>query len=334
MSVEASLAAPDRAAVAVDVLARARSVVAPALEATLTRLSPELADSVAEHLSGGGKHVRAGLVLVSAAACGADERSAIDGAIAIELVHNFSLVHDDIIDSDEERRHRPTMWSSHGISHAIIAGDALATVAFQALLDPPTPERARAAALLADATQSMISGQALDMAFERRNTVTLSECMEMVVGKTGALLMCATQLGAVLGGAGEATIDALGAFGHHLGIAFQAIDDVLGIWGDPSVTGKPVGSDLRRHKMTLPICIAQAAGVELGSRWRTGDLVSDEDVAVATATLESCGARRSTLELGERHLGEALAALARVPLLREPRDELVAIADYVVARDR
>jgi geranylgeranyl diphosphate synthase type I len=334
VSVEATLAAPDSAAVAVDVLARARSAVAPALEATLPRLSPELGDSVAEHLSGGGKHVRAGLVLVSAAACGADEHSAIDGAVAIELVHNFSLVHDDIIDNDEERRHRPTMWSNHGISHAIIAGDALATAAFQALLDPPTLERARAAALLADATQSMISGQALDMAFERRDTVTLSECMEMVAGKTGALLMCATQLGAVLGGASETTIDALGAFGHHLGIAFQAIDDVLGIWGDPSVTGKPVGSDLRRHKMTLPICIARAAGVELGSRWRTGDLVSDEDVAVAAATLESCGARRATLELGERHLGEALAALTRVPLLREPRDELVAIADYVVARDR
>jgi geranylgeranyl diphosphate synthase type I len=332
VSVETSLvAAPS---VALDVLARARSAVAPALAATLPRLSPELSASVGEHLSGGGKHVRAGLVLVSAAACGGDERAALDGAVAIEMIHNFSLVHDDIIDTDEERRHRPTMWSSHGVSHAIIAGDALATVAFQTLLDPPTPTRARAAALLADATQSMISGQALDMAFERRDSVTFEECMEMVAGKTGALLRCATQLGAVLGGAGDEAIDALGAFGHHLGIAFQAIDDVLGIWGDPGVTGKPVGSDLRRHKMTLPICIARAAGVELGSRWRTGDLENDEDVAAASAALEACGARRATLELGERHLAESLAALDRVQLAREPRDELIAIADYVVARDR
>jgi geranylgeranyl diphosphate synthase type I len=334
MSIETALKAPPRAGVAADALARAGSVVVPALEATLPRLSTELRTSVGEHLLSGGKHVRAGLALVSAAACGAEELAALDGAVAIELVHNFSLVHDDIIDNDVERRHRPTLWSDHGVSHAIIAGDALAIVALQVLLDRPTPERARAAGLLADATQSMISGQMLDMAFERRETVGLSECIEMVVGKTGALLKCASQLGAVLGGASEAAIDALGVFGLHLGIAFQAIDDVLGIWGDPDVTGKPVGSDLRRHKMTLPICIARAEGVELDSLGRPGHEVSDEDVAAASAALEACGARHATLELGEQHLAEALGALDRVPLAREPREQLVAIADYVVARDR
>jgi geranylgeranyl diphosphate synthase type I len=332
VSIETVIKAP--AGVAVDVLARTRSVVAPGIEATLPRLSPELRNSVGEHLSSGGKHVRAGLVLVSAAACGADELVALDGAIAIELVHNFSLVHDDIIDNDVERRHRPTMWADRGVSHAIIAGDALAIVALQVLLDRPTSSRVRAAALLADATQSMISGQALDMAFEHRDDVALSECIEMVVGKTGALLQCAAQLGAVLGGASEPAIDALGAFGLHLGIAFQAIDDLLGIWGDPTVTGKPVGSDLRRRKMTLPICIALAAGIELGSKWQSGHLESDEDVATASATLEACGARQATLELGERHLAQALAALERAPLAREPREHLVAIADFVVARDR
>jgi geranylgeranyl diphosphate synthase type I len=334
MSVETSVAAPTTAVAAVDVLARARSTVASPLEATLTHLSPELAASVTEQLTGGGKCVRAALALVSAAACGADECVALDGAVAIELVHNFSLVHDDIIDRDEERRHRPTIWSTFGVSHAIIAGDALATVAFQVLLAVPTPERARAAALLADATQSMISGQALDMAFETRRRVTLTECMEMVVGKTAALLKCATQLGAVLSRADEPAVESLGAFGHHLGIAFQAIDDVLGIWGDPAVTGKPVGSDLRRHKMTLPVCIAQAMGVELDDRWQAGEVASDDDVATVSGALEDCGARGATLDLGQRHLSEALAALDRVPLAPEPRDELAAIADFVVARDR
>jgi geranylgeranyl diphosphate synthase type I len=336
MSTETTMVSAKASPIADDVLRRARALVQPELNAALRRLSPELHTSLEDHLAAGGKFLRAGLVLLSAVACGGDEHAGLDGAVAIELVHNFSLIHDDIIDGDLERRHRPTLWSEHGINHAIISGDALATVAFQVLLEVPTPERAGAASLLADATQAMIAGQAQDMALEKRATATLDECIEMVSGKTAALLRCAACLGAVLCGAPDSTISALWEFGHHLGMAFQAVDDVLGIWGEPAITGKPVGSDLRRRKKTLPICIALSQGVDLGAAigGPGHDEVTDEEVEVITSRLDCCGARKATMDLGERHTSDALAALDRVPLTGRSKEQLTAVAAYVVDRDR
>jgi geranylgeranyl diphosphate synthase type I len=322
--------------VATESLARARSVVTPALESAVLQLNPELRSAVRHHLAGGGKHVRAALVLLSAAAVGADERVGIVGAVAIELVHNFSLVHDDIIDGDIERRHRPTVWAEYGVGHAIITGDALATLALQILLEDPTRERVSAAVRLAQATQAMIAGQSEDMASEQRPSLSVDECLHMEAGKTGALLSCAASLGAVLAGAPGPTIDALADFGGHLGVAFQAIDDVLGIWGEPSLTGKPVGNDLRLHKKTLPVAVACATAGEVPDRLKSllRAELSDGDVEVAARLLDECGAREQTMAIGESHLQAALGALERVPLELGPSAELAAIAHYVTARDR
>ena len=164
MTVVSSPATHEGAQLAAESLARAKALVVPALDGAVLRLCPQLRPAVAEHLAGGGKLVHAGLVLASAAASGAGEATGLVGGVAIELVHNFSLVHDDIIDRDLERRHRPTMWAEHGVGHAIIAGDALVTLAFQILLEEPTSERMGAASHLAEATQAMIAGQAEDMA--------------------------------------------------------------------------------------------------------------------------------------------------------------------------
>jgi geranylgeranyl diphosphate synthase type I len=291
---------------------------------------------VSEHLAGGGKFVRAGLVLSSATAAGAEADAAVVGGVAIELVHNFSLIHDDIIDRDLERRHRPTVWAEHGVGHAIIAGDALATLAFQVLLEEPSAERVRAAVRLGEATQAMIAGQAEDMASELRDSLSVEECLQMEAGKTGALLSCASAMGAILAGAPAPTVDALADFGRHLGIAFQAIDDVLGIWGEPSVTGKPVGNDLRQHKKTLPIALALARGGDLPAslaRLLEHDL-TEAEVQKATRLLEECGARDETMAIGETQLVAALGSLERVPLELRPRSELAAIARYVTERDR
>jgi geranylgeranyl diphosphate synthase, type I len=320
-----------------DLLERARAVVGPQLSSVVGRLSPELRAAVDHHLAGGGKYVRAALALISAAATGGDDAAAIPGAVAIELVHNFSLVHDDIIDGDLERRHRSTVWAEYGVGHAIIAGDALVTLAFQVLLAEPTPERVRAAARLGEATQAMISGQAEDMASERRATFGVDECLHMEAGKTGALLSCAACFGAILSGAPETQVEALADFGRHLGVAFQAVDDVLGIWGEPVVTGKPVGNDLRMHKKTLPVALglerAPAAAGELPRLLQAGDL-EDADVTRAAGLLEQCGARRTTMAIGESHLRAALRALDRVPLAGGSRAELESIARFVTARDR
>ena len=336
MTALTSLTRSDSPTAAEESLARARSLVAPALEAAVLRLSPELRPAVGELLSCGGKYVRAGLVVVSAAAAGADEHVGVVGAVAIELVHNFSLIHDDIIDGDLERRHRPTLWAEHGVGHAIIAGDALSTLALQLLLEEPTAERVKAAGRLVEATQAMISGQAEDMAFERQSSLSVEDCLHMEAGKTGALLSCAAALGAILAGAPTSTVDALADFGRHLGVAFQAVDDVLGIWGEPSVTGKPVGNDLRQHKKTLPIAIALGRSAEQPDSLRSlldGQL-TDADVLEATRLLEQCGARHETMAIGDAHLRAALAAIDHVPIAGRPRAELAAIARYVTARDR
>ncbi len=313
----------------------ARMVESP-LRESVERLSPALRPPVVHHLAGGGKGVRAALTLVSATATGASEEAAVVGAVAVELVHNFSLIHDDVIDGDRERHHRSTVWSEFGIGQAIIVGDALAALALEVLLEEPTPRRVRAARCLVDATSAMIAGQADDMAFEARPSVTVAECLAMVRGKTSALFSCAASLGAILGGAPEEVVSALAAYGSHLGTAFQAVDDVLGIWGEPTRTGKPVGSDLVAQKKSLPVAIALARPGETGSE--LGRLLhgamSPADVERAGAVLTLCGAQEETMELATAHLEDALAALDRVPLASGPKNELVALARFVTDRDR
>jgi geranylgeranyl diphosphate synthase type I len=183
----------------------------------------------------------------------------------------------------------------------------------------------------------MISGQAEDMASEARASLRVDECLQMELGKTGALLSCAACLGAVLAGAPEVEVEALAAFGRHLGIAFQAVDDVLGIWGEAIVTGKPVGNDLRMRKKTLPVALAMeganAAGDELSGLLRRSEL-SDADVTRAGLLLEQCGARREAMAIGESHLEAALRALDSVRLVPASRAELESIARFVTARDR
>ena len=325
---------PNANAAASASLTRAAQIVAPALDAAGERLSPSLQDPVHHHLAGGGKRGRAALSLLSASAAGATEETGVVGAVAIELIHNFSLIHDDIIDGDTERRHRATVWSEFGIGKAIIAGDALATLALQVMLEHPTAERVRAAVCLAG--DHDLGGQGDDMAFESRPSVTVAECLAMERGKTSALLACAVSLGAILAGAPDATVAALAEFGSHVGTAFQAVDDLLGIWGEPARTGKPVGSDLVQHKKTLPVSIALArAGDDLPElrQLLEGDL-SPADMERARSLIEDCGARDATVTLADEHLDLALAALDRVSLVPGPRSDLVAIARFVTERDR
>ncbi len=315
-------------------LDRYGQLIGPAIDEVLAGLHPALQPALRHHFGGGGKGVRGALVLLSAAAVGAPEAVAMPGAVALELVHNFSLIHDDVVDGDEERRHRPTVWARFGLGQAIVGGDALALAAIELLLADPTPPRVRAAAVLAQATQAMIGGQADDMAFEGRPTVTVEECLAMEAGKTGALLACAASLGAILGEAPDVTVAALAEFGAHVGIAFQAVDDVLGIWGDPSVTGKPVGSDLLQRKRTLPVTVVLAAGgrrAEELAELLDGPL-GPAELARATELLES--GRRQALTVAEAHVENALASLASVELAPGPAAELAELAHFVSERDR
>ena len=178
----------------------------------------------------------------------------------MELVHNFSLLHDDIMDGDTERRHRPTAWTVYGVGAAILAGDAMLALAQDILLEDKAPQSLWAARCLSAAVQRLIAGQGADLAFERRDDVTLAECQEMAGDKTAALMACACSIGAIHVGAPPAVAMGLAGFGAHAGLAFQLTDDLLGIWGSPAVTGKPVRSDLRARKKSLPVVAALQAG--------------------------------------------------------------------------
>jgi geranylgeranyl diphosphate synthase type I len=330
-----------------DALARARDAAHPTMVAAVERLNPELRRIAAYHLGwcdehgapsarAGGKGVRPALATLSAEAAGADADAGVPGAVAVELVHNFSLLHDDVIDGDRERRHRPTVWALYGIGPAVLVGDALLTLGHQILLEHGRAGAA-ASAELTDAVAAMIGGQADDMAFEGRADVSTEECLGMVAGKTGALLSCAAAIGAVLVGAPTAVADSLRSYGAHLGVAFQAVDDILGIWGDPERTGKPRGNDLSTRKKSLPVVFALDAGDrhladELRRLLLNGPLDADA-VTRATELVEDCGARHATEALARDHLDAACRSLDGAGLAATACAELADLARFVVERE-
>ena len=331
-----------------EVLQRNGALVQPALRAAVARLSPGLAgparyhfgwvDAHGQPLPPGrhGKGVRPTLAVLSAQAVGAPAEVALPGAVAVELIHNFSLVHDDIVDDDAERRHRATMWKVFGVGDAIIVGDALMGLALEVLLEEPTASRTRAAADLTRATMAMIAGQYMDMSFNPRQGVDMAQCWEMVSQKTGALLAHASAVGAILADAPPDSIEALRRFGMELGLGFQALDDLLGIWGDPSVTGKPAGNDLRERKMSIPvtaaICSDTEAGRELASLYAR-DHLGDTEVARAADLVELAGGRATTAAAAKSRLQSAVEAISSADLEPGPAGELLAIAHFVVDRE-
>jgi len=329
-------------------LNRVMELVEPELVNSVKKLSNELLPVIEYHFGwktikgieapeDTGKRLRPSLAVLSAEAVGRDMEVAIPGAVAVELIHNFSLIHDDIIDGDKERRHRPSAWTAFSIEDALIAGDALHTLAFQVLLEENTPERVQAARRLVDATTTMISGQAADMTFDDLPTVSFEECLKMEAAKTGALLGYSSSVGAILSGADKNTCNALEVFGYELGLAYQAVDDVLGIWGDPKITGKPAGNDLREKKKSMPVSIVLSANnsdsEKLLEIFSTKEDLDEEEIVRASALIENAGGREATLEEADEHLKRAIEFLNNADIRKETFCELEEIAHFVVNRD-
>ena len=286
---------------------------------------------------GSGKGLRPALALLSARAAGQPAETGLPAAVAVELVHNFSLLHDDVIDGDAERRHRPTAWAAFGVGPAILAGDALLNLAGEVLGETAAPGAREAADSLATAVRRLIAGQAADIEFEQRSTVGLDECLQMARDKTAALLSCSAALGAVLHGAPAALTGGLAGFGERLGLAFQLVDDLLGIWGTPERTGKPVGSDLRTRKKSVPVVRALTSGVPAASRLAElyampGELTRDE-LDLAAGLIVETGAREWTEQKAHRLLAEAVTELDGLELPVDVRAELIDLARLVTGRD-
>ncbi|MFB7453524.1 polyprenyl synthetase family protein [Streptomyces sp. NPDC056194] len=332
------------------VLDRRRALVRPALVEAVGRLHPWTGEMAAYALGradpsgtpnpGGpeGKGVRQALAVLGAEAVGAD---AVPGAVAVELVHTFSLLHDDIMDADALRRQRPAVWETYGTGPAVLAGDALLAQAVATLAEARSRHTGAAVWCLCGTLNALVSGQAQDLRFEDRpwygpGAVGPDEYRSMADQKTGALLGCALALGAILGGAPDHTVTALERAGRHLGLALQAVDDILGIWGNPAVTGKPVHADLRRGKKTYPILTALAGGDEaareLAAFLTATGRMDDDEAAHVAALVEKAGGQSATRDEALRHLDTARRTLRDTPLAPTAVQQLDTLFTHLLAR--
>ncbi|MDI9831269.1 family 2 encapsulin nanocompartment cargo protein polyprenyl transferase [Streptomyces sp. KAU_LT] len=331
------------------ILQGTRASVDPEMRAAIESLPPSMRRIALYHFGwtdpdgnpatgGAGKAIRPALVLTAAAAVGGPRAraAALRAAVAVELVHNFTLLHDDVMDRDTTRRHRPTAWTVFGDADAILAGDALQALALRLLAEDPHPASSAAASRLADCVVELCAGQHADTALEKRHPgeVSLDEVLAMAEAKTGALLGCACALGALYAGAGDDEVRALDAFGREAGLAFQLIDDVIGIWGDPGRTGKPVGADLAARKKSLPVVAALTSGGpaarELAELYATP--YDQEDLQRTALAVERAGGRDWAQAQAADRMARAVQALAHAVPDPEEAGGLLALAEFVTRR--
>lgn len=220
-----------------------------------------------------GKRIRPVLILLVVDACGKDWIHALPAAVAVEYLHNFSLIHDDIQDSSRQRHGRDTLWVRWGIPQAINTGDLMFTLAYLALLNTrdfyPATIMEQLLSIFSETCLKLTEGQHLDMLFEKQESLTESEYLGMIGGKTAALLGCCTGMGGILGSMTLKQVESLKSFGVNLGLAFQIQDDILGIWGEQGKTGKSTASDLASGKKSLPIIHALNSSPAFRTAWQT-----------------------------------------------------------------
>ncbi len=282
-----------------------------------------------------GKRVRPTLTLLVAAACGSDWHPALPAAAAVELVHNFSLIHDDIEDNSDKRRGRTTVWKKWGIPQGTNSGDGIFVLSNLAILDLhasyPDSVVFRAAAILNKACLDLTRGQFLDISYETRDDLVVEDYWRMIGGKTAALLTACCQLGALLGGADDVKMESYRAFGHYLGLAFQVQDDLLGIWGNEALTGKSTASDLLEGKKSLPVLYGLKKNGAFAARWRQGP-IQPHEVGDLANLLESESARTSAEEVARQMTGLALENLRNANPRGEAGESLVLLADKLLRR--
>jgi geranylgeranyl diphosphate synthase type I len=326
---------------AVAALAGAAPLLAGMARYHLGELAPDLAPAPPGSVDRG-KRMRPAVAVLACAAVGGDPAAAAPLAAAIELLHNFSLIHDDVQDESPTRRHRPTVWALWGVGQAINAGDALFAAAHLPL--HTLPERGVSAALalrLLEAFDRMaiaiVEGQTLDLGFEGRADVTPDAYLGMIGGKTAAIVRYAAWAGALLGGADEAAADRFAAFGRALGLGFQVRDDALGIWGAAAATGKAAADDVRRRKQSLPILLLReradaATRAELDALYAAPS-IDAAGVAGVLALLAAHGVRDEVeARIAGLHDEARAALLAAQPEANSARERLLALVEGLAGR--
>ncbi len=332
---------------------RYRAAIDAELRSVFAQRRSELYDSMRYHLgwidekgrplqNSVGKALRPTLCLLACEAVGGDFHQALPAAAAIELVHNFSLIHDDIQDEDRERRHRPTVWSLWGKPQAINSGTAMRVLASLAMLRLAergiAPQRQiRAQRILDESCLSLIEGQWLDLSFERRLDIGVADYLKMIEKKTAALISCSLEIGALLGTEDEFIISSFRDFGQNLGLAFQIRDDILGIWGEEEKTGKPQGSDIYRKKKSLPIVYAlERAKDELKTALINiyqGEAIDNKELNKVLQILQELNAQDYAQRMAEEYLSHALESINKLRLPSWALDSLEEVAQFLTKRD-
>ena len=287
-----------------------------------------------------GKRVRPVLCLLSCAASGGDWRQAVPAAAAVEIIHNFSLVHDDIQDESPTRRGRRTVWNIWGASQAINTGDAMFALAHTAMgrlqsRGVPDSVCLRALTMLDDTCLELTRGQYSDMRFENRDDVSVEEYMAMINRKTGALLALSTELGALISGSSEDVVDHYASFGSDLGLAFQIRDDILGIWGDETVIGKSAATDIVSRKKSLPVLHGLSGSEELRRMYFDSDsdeIADGSFVDEVIALLNQPGSREFAKMHEKRYANSAVSHLEAVSPEGDAGEALFQMTNRLLSR--
>lgn len=287
----------------------------------------------------GGKRLRPVLVLMACEAVGGDINRALTPAIGLEMFHNFTLLHDDVMDKADIRRGKPTVHVKWDDNTAILSGDAMLTMATQLIAQAPADVMPQVMNLYNHTAMEIYEGQQYDVDFEKRNDVTVDEYIEMIRLKTSVLLGCACKMGALIGGADEATAQLFYKVGENLGLAFQLQDDMLDVWGDEATFGKAIGGDIMNNKKTFLLINAmqRATGdhkVELSLWLSTPNASRAVKVPAVTAIYDALNLRSLSLDAINRYNDEALNALNKIAISDEARSEFANFITRLVKRDK
>ncbi len=289
----------------------------------------------------GGKYLRATLCLLASESLSGSFKKALPLAAAIELVHNFSLVHDDIQDDDSQRRHKPTVWSIWGKPQAINVGSAMRVMASLSVsrlsgIGIPCQDQLAALNILDENCLKMIEGQYLDIDYEKRENITTDQYLGMVEKKTAALIQAAMLMGSVIN-TGKKIPKAFGELGFNLGLAFQIKDDVLGIWGNDKKTGKPKASDIRKKKKSFPVVFCLK---NLSRKTREKFLaiynkseINGKDIESVLEFLKEADARKYSEDMALKYYQKALSCIERLPVDQAGKDHFIDISKFLVKRE-
>lgn len=303
------------------------------------RQPSSLYDPIKYVLSLGGKRIRPMLMLMSYSLFKDDAASILPQAVALETYHNFTLLHDDLMDNADVRRGMPTVHRKWDANTAILSGDTMLILAFQRMQQCPADKLPEVMKVFTETMLEIDEGQQYDIEFETRNDVKEEEYIEMIRLKTSVLLACAMKIGAIMGGASKEDTDLLYRFGEQMGLAFQLQDDFLDVYGDPKVFGKAIGGDITSNKKTYMLINAQALAQgddsEELARWIAAkDFDREEKVKAVTAIYNKLGIDTMAKAKMEEYYAEAVAALDKVSVSEDKKSELRDYAAKMMKREK